>query len=100
MLSRVRADVSMRKTKKGAARYTSPLFWGFWRRRGAGERRHDCTALLVERRWWYHYGLLFFSSQCLNFLIFPPDTVFPGTSASSVAAESGIIPKRETVTIL
>lgn len=41
-----------------------------------------------------------FSSQCLNFLIFPPDAVFPGTSASSVGAESGIIPKQETVTIL
>ena len=34
-----------------------------------------------------------FSPQCLNFLIFPPDAAFPRTSASSVGAESGIIPK-------
>lgn len=38
-----------------------------------------------------------FSSQCLNLLIFPPDAVFPRTSASGVGAESGITPKRGTV---
>ena len=79
--------------------YTSPLFWGFWRRRV----RENVTWLHGSSRGkkmlvplWF----TLFSSQCLNFLIFPPDAVFPGTSASSVGAESGIIPKQETVTIL
>lgn len=40
-----------------------------------------------------------FSSQCLNFLTFPPDAVFPRTSASGVGAESGITPKRGTVVL-